>query len=64
MQMVEGHHIVNFSEKWNGTTLNYPTYDKQMYALIRAFETWQHYLWPKEFMIHTNSILEEFKGTT
>ncbi|KAA3470430.1 Transposon Ty3-I Gag-Pol polyprotein [Gossypium australe] len=25
-------------------------YDKGMYALIRALETWQHYLWPKEFL--------------
>jgi hypothetical protein len=22
--------------------------------LVRALETWQHYLWPKEFVIHTN----------
>ncbi|XP_048229100.1 uncharacterized protein LOC125369872 [Ricinus communis] len=25
-----------------------------MYALVRALKTCQHYLWPKEFMIHTN----------
>ena len=28
-----------FSEKSNGATLNYPTYDKELYALIRALET-------------------------
>ena len=32
--------IAYFSEKLNGATLNYPTYDKEMYALIRALETW------------------------
>ncbi|KAL4289625.1 hypothetical protein GQ457_14G015280 [Hibiscus cannabinus] len=44
--------IAYFSEKLSGATLNYPVYDKEMYALIRALETWQHYLLPKEFVIH------------
>ena len=52
--MQEGHPIAYFSEKLSGATLNYPTYDKQMYALVRALETWQHYLLPKEFVIHTD----------
>jgi hypothetical protein len=30
-----------------GAALNYPTYDKELYALVRALETWQYYLWPK-----------------
>ncbi|XP_012482912.1 uncharacterized protein LOC105797498 [Gossypium raimondii] len=34
-----GHSIAYLSEKLNGATLNYPTYDKEMYALIRALET-------------------------
>ena len=46
--------IAYFSEKLSGATLNYPVYDKEMYALIRALETWQHYLLPKEFVIHTD----------
>ena len=37
--------IAYFSEKLNGAALNYPTYDKELYALARALETWQHYLW-------------------
>ncbi|XP_011048931.1 PREDICTED: uncharacterized protein LOC105142821 [Populus euphratica] len=41
--------IVYFSEKFSGATLNYPTYDKELYALVRALETWQHYLWPIEY---------------
>ena len=45
--MQEGRPIAYFSEKLNGAALNYPTYDKEMYALVRALETWQHYLIPK-----------------
>jgi hypothetical protein len=52
-----------FSEKLNGAALNYPTYDKELYALVRALETWQHYLWPKEFVIHTDhESLKNLKG--
>jgi len=46
--------IAYFSEKLNGAALNYPTYDKELYALVRTLETWQHYLWPKEFVIHSD----------
>ena len=52
--MQEKRPIAYFSEKLNGAVLNYPTYDKEFYALVRALETWQHYLWPKEFVIHTD----------
>ena len=31
--------ITYFSEKLSGATLNYPTYDKELYALVRALET-------------------------
>jgi hypothetical protein len=55
--------IAYFSEKLNGAALNYQTYDKELYALVRALETWQHYLWPKEFVIHTNhESLKHLKG--
>jgi hypothetical protein len=46
--------IAYFSEKLNGAALNYQTYDNELYALVGALETWQHYLWPKEFVIHTD----------
>mgnify|MGYP006332028991 FL=1 len=36
--------IAYFSEKLSGATLNYSTYDKELYALVRALATWQHYL--------------------
>ena len=46
--------IAYFSKKLHGEALNYPTYDKELYALVRTLETWQHYLWPREFFIHTD----------
>ncbi|KAL0411708.1 UNVERIFIED_CONTAM: Transposon Ty3-G Gag-Pol polyprotein [Sesamum latifolium] len=52
--MQGGRPVAYFSEKLSGLTLNYPTYDKELYALVRVLETWQHYLWPKEFVIHSD----------
>ena len=49
-----GHLIAYFSEKLHSATLNYPTYDKELYALIRALQTWEHYLVSKEFVIHSD----------
>ena len=52
--MQEGKPLAYFSEKLNGAILNYPTYDKELYAFVRALKTWQHYLWTKEFVIRTD----------
>ena len=61
--MQEKSPIAYFSEKLNGAALNYSTYDKELYALVRALETWQHYLWSKEFIIHTDhESLKHLKG--
>ncbi|XP_028764585.1 uncharacterized protein LOC114722675, partial [Neltuma alba] len=61
--MQEGKPIAYFSEKLNGAALKYPTYDKELYALKRALENWQHYLWPKQFVIHTDhQSLKHIKG--
>ena len=61
--MQEKRPIAYFSEKLNGAALNYPTYDKKLYALVRALETWQQYLWLKEFVIHTDhESLKHLKG--
>jgi hypothetical protein len=48
----EGKPIAYFSENLSGPSLNYSTYDKELYTLVHVLETWQHYLWPKEFVIH------------
>ena len=34
--MQKGRPIAYFSEKLSGATLNYPTYDKELYALVRG----------------------------
>ncbi|CAL0313886.1 unnamed protein product [Lupinus luteus] len=61
--MQEGHPISYFSEKLNGAALNYSTYDKELYALVRALQTWQHYLLSKEFVIHSDhESLKYLKG--
>ncbi|XP_061337074.1 uncharacterized protein LOC133284106, partial [Gastrolobium bilobum] len=61
--MQEGHPIAYFSEKLNGAALNYSTYDKELYALVRALQTWQHYLLPKEFVINScHESLKYLKG--
>ena len=61
--MQEKRPIAYFSEKLGEATLNYATYDKELYALVRALQTWQHYLWPKEFVIHTDhESLKYLKG--
>ena len=38
--MQEGRPITYFSEKLSGAALNYPTYDKKLYALVWALQTW------------------------
>jgi hypothetical protein len=50
----EGKCVAYFSKNLSGPSLNYSTYDKELYALVHVLETWQHYLWPKEFVIHSD----------
>ncbi|XP_071900987.1 uncharacterized protein [Coffea arabica] len=50
----EGRPVAYFSEKLNGAALNYSTYDKELMTLVRALQTWQHYLRPREFVLHTD----------
>jgi len=49
-----GKPVAYFSEKLSGAQLNYSTYDKELFALVRTLQTWQHYLWPREFIIHSD----------
>ena len=50
--MQDGKPVAYFSEKLHGPVLNYSTYDKELYTLVRSLETWRHYLWPREFVVH------------
>ena len=55
--------VAYHSEKLDGARLNYPIYDKELFALVRVLEVWQHYLWPKEFVIHSDhESLKYLKG--
>lgn len=63
--MQGGKPVAYFSEKLSGATLNYPTYDEELYALVRAMETWQHYLMSRECVIHTDhETLQHLRGQT
>ena len=41
-------------EIFNDIVINYPTYDKDIYALVQSVKKWKHYLMGKETIIHTN----------
>ncbi len=61
--MQNGRPIAYHSEKLDGARLNYPIYDKEVFALVRVLQVWQHYLWPKEFIIHSDhESLKYLKG--
>jgi hypothetical protein len=38
---------------FNQVVVNYPTYDKEFYALFQSIKKWKHYLLGKEKIIHT-----------
>jgi len=46
--------IAYFSEKLGGAKLNYSTYDKEFYAIVRALDHWSHYLRPNHFILHSD----------
>jgi hypothetical protein len=50
----EGKPVAYSSEKLSSASLKYSTYDKELYALVRTLHTWQHYLWHRKFIIHSN----------
>ena len=41
-------------EKFSQAVINYPTYDKELYALVQSVKKWKHYLIGKETIIHTD----------
>jgi hypothetical protein len=46
--------ICYHSENFNQAVVNYPTYDKELYALVQSVKKWKHYLLGKETIIHTD----------
>jgi hypothetical protein len=46
--MQNGRPVAYHIETLDGARLNYPIYDKELFALVRVLQVWKHYLWPKE----------------
>jgi hypothetical protein len=45
--------ICYHSKIFNQVVVNYPKYDKELYALVQSVKKWKHYLLGKETIIHT-----------
>jgi len=52
--MHHGKPICYHSETFTNAVSNYPTYDKELYALIQSVNKWKHYLMGKETIIRIN----------
>eukprot|EP00253_Pinus_taeda_P034566 PITA_34566 len=46
--------ICYHSKTFNPAVVNYPTYDKELCALVQSVKKWKHYLMGKETVIHTD----------
>jgi hypothetical protein len=49
-----GKPICFHSEMFNGAVIYYPTYDKELYALVQSVKKWKHYFLGRETIIHTD----------
>jgi hypothetical protein len=52
--MQRGKPICYHSETFTQAVINYPTYDKELYALVQSVKKWKHYLMGKETIVHTD----------
>jgi hypothetical protein len=50
--MQGGRPVYYHFEVFHGVVLNYPTHDKEIYALVQAIKKWKHYLMGKETIIY------------
>ena len=50
----DGHPISFHSEKLNSAKLNYSTYDKELYALVKTLKHWRHYIICQEFVLFSD----------
>ena len=46
--------ICYHSETFNSAVVNYPSYDKELYALVKSVKKRKHYLMGQETVIHTD----------
>ena len=53
--LMQGRKLVCYhSETFSTAVSNYPTYDKELYALVQSVKKWKHYIMGKEIVIHAN----------
>ena len=50
----EGRPVAYFSEKLSQGKLNYSTYDKEFYAMVRALDHCSHHMRPKPFILYSD----------
>ena len=51
------------SETLSDAVRKYPTYDKEMYYIVQAYQQWKHYILGKETVIHTDHKPLQFMQT-
>jgi hypothetical protein len=49
-----GHPVEYHSETLSYVICKYPTYEKEVYSIVKAFRQWRHYILGKETVIHTD----------
>ena len=52
--MQRGKHICYHSKNFTQYVINYPTYDKELCALVQSVKKWKNYLMGKDTIIHTD----------
>jgi hypothetical protein len=57
------HPMAYHSETLSDFVYKYPTYDKEMYSIMKAYRQWRHYILGKETIIHTDQKPLQFMQT-
>jgi hypothetical protein len=57
------HLVAYHSETLSDTVHKYPTYNKEMYSIVKACHHWRHYILGKETVIHTDHKPLQFMQT-
>jgi hypothetical protein len=58
-----GHPVAYHSETLSDAVHKYPTYDKEMYYIVQAYQQWKNYILGKETNIHTDHKPLQFMKT-